>query len=322
LKRFDVAVLHDYFVDRLVHTGEIKSFIGMIERKNGEGGGGIHGVSQEDIRGGNAVNLAHALSVLGATTLLITHSDSHHLPLLVETFEGLDAELRVKPLPAGLTVAFEGRTNVMVSRVGGAGAFSPELLDETDWKMLKGCRIVCSENWAANSKGTQLLVALRKKLGGKAVIFLNPADFRDQLGRFATLCRLMKKTRIIDWLSVNEYEAAAAASALGLRIAGSGAVCRAISGALGIRVDVHTDHVSYSCTEGLLVSARAKRVAPRRLTGAGDVWDAASIYAWLHGYGEGERLKFANAAGRAYVSSPSVAPPRLAEVRMSLLEHS
>src|SRR5579863_763741 len=105
-RRYDVAVMHDYFVDRLVHSKSLRSLAKGVVEKAGSGGGGIHGVRQEDVRGGNAVNLAHALARLGLRTLLITHSDEGHLGLMKRAFEGLDAELRVKDSPAGLTVAF------------------------------------------------------------------------------------------------------------------------------------------------------------------------------------------------------------------------
>ena len=321
MQRHDVAVMHDYFVDRLVHTHGTSPFLAKVGEKERQGGGGIHGVSQEDVRGGNAVNLAHALSVLGVSTLLITHSDSHHLPLLMETFEGLRTELRVKPLPAGLTVAFEGRTNVMISNVGGAGRFPPSVLDGDDWKLLRRCRLVCSVNWAANRHGTELLTSLRSGLGAATKVFLNPADFRDRMTLYGKLVRSMKRKRVIDWLSVNEFEAAATARALGVNHGGPEEACSAISGELGILVDVHTETGSFTCEEGVVEFAPNRRVVPKRLTGAGDVWDAASIYARLRGWDNSKRLAFANAAGKLYVSSFAVAPPRLAEVKDSLLEH-
>ena len=153
-RSFDVAVMHDFFVDRLVHVESLKSLTMQVERKAKEGGGGLHGITQTEISGGNAVNLAHALARLGLRILLVTHSDGPHLPLLRHTFEGLDAELRVKPLRAGLTVAFEERVNVMLGDGGGAREFGPGLLDEDDWDALKSASVVCSVNWAANRRGT------------------------------------------------------------------------------------------------------------------------------------------------------------------------
>ena len=150
--------MHDFFVDRLVHIRSLPKMTGLMSKKAATGGGGLHGVTQEEVRGGNAVNLAHALARLGLKTLLITHSDTIHEPLLRRTFEGLKAEIRVKPMPAGLTVAFEEKVNVMLGDSRGASDFGPSNLDDSDWRALENSRVVCSVNWAANLRGTELLV--------------------------------------------------------------------------------------------------------------------------------------------------------------------
>ncbi|HYC26404.1 MAG TPA: hypothetical protein VEB67_00085, partial [Nitrososphaerales archaeon] len=187
--RFEVAVMHDFFIDRLVHTRSLRRLSQSMESKAKSGGGGIHGVRQSEVRGGNAVNLAHALGRLGVRTLLITHSEPAHAGMLLEAFDGLPVEVRVKDASAGLTVAFEERTNVMLGDVAGAGRFGPEMLDVEDWRSLNGCSVVCSANWAANSMGTKLLVALRKKLPAGTKVFLDPADFRDRVPDFNRLLR-------------------------------------------------------------------------------------------------------------------------------------
>jgi len=110
MSRFEVAVLHDYYVDRLVLIQEFDRLSDAISKKADEGGGGIHGVRQIEIRGGNAANLAYALGRLGTRTFLLTHSDPAHEPLLRDGFEGLPVVLKVKRREAGLTVAIEGMT--------------------------------------------------------------------------------------------------------------------------------------------------------------------------------------------------------------------
>src|SRR5713226_5073955 len=108
MSRFEVAVLHDYYGDRLVLIQEFGKLSDAISKKADEGGGGIHGVRQLEIRGGNAVNLAYALGRLGTRTFLLTHSDPAHEPLLRAGFKGLPVGLKVKKREAGLTVALEG----------------------------------------------------------------------------------------------------------------------------------------------------------------------------------------------------------------------
>ncbi len=311
---FDVAVMHDFFVDRLVHAESLQGLTRLINAKARDGGGGIHEIGQTEVRGGNAVNLAHALARLGLRTLLITHVDGAHERLLRQTFEGLDVELRVKPLRAGLTVAFEERVNVMLGDGGGAAEFGPSLLDQEDWEGLRAANVVCSVNWAANKRGTELLVALRKRLGKEKAIFFDPADFRERRLQFKELLRLIKKEKLVEWISMNEQEGLAAANLVGLKSRDLGQVCRGLAKALGVVFDLHATKVSYS-SEGLgVTSARVARTKARRLTGAGDVWDAGAIYGRLRKMDEQRRLVFANAAAKLYLESDEPLPPSAVEV--------
>jgi ribokinase len=312
---FDVAVMHDFFVDRLVRVRSLPRLFALAVSKSRQGGGSIHGIAQKDVKGGNAVNLAHALAVLGAKVLLITHSDREHVPLLTAAFKGLPAELRVKPLPPGLTVAFEERVNVMASHSGGAETFGPSLLTGEDWASLRGSKVVASVNWAANREGTDLLVMLRERLGKKAALFFNPSDIRDRFEDYGALVRRLRVERLVDWISLNEFEGVATARALGFRPRVSGDLCAKISDALIARVDIHTEKASFTSHQGLQAESRTRWVKPLRLTGAGDVWDAASIFAKVNGLGDAERLEFANAAGRLYVAGGAQRPPTLEEVR-------
>lgn len=313
-RKFDVAVMHDFFVDRLVHMKSLDRVMGLIAEKAGSGGGGLHGMIQEEARGGNAVNLAHALARLGLRTLLITHSDRTHEPLLRHTFEGLGAEVRIKPLPAGLTVAFEERVNVMLGDSRGASDFGPSRLDEADWTALENSRLVCSVNWAANRWGTELLVELRERLGKEKTIFFDPADFSDRTPEFAGLLGMIAKRHLVDWVSMNEQEGIAAARSVGVFSGRLGDVCRNLARRLGVVFDLHAVRSSYS-SEGTRVSASAvRRIQSRRLTGAGDVWDAGAIYGRLKGMDEVPRLKFANSAAKLYLRSEELEPPTLEQV--------
>ncbi len=306
--------MHDFFVDRLVHTSSLSKLAESVIGKANQGGGGIHGISQQDVRGGNAVNLAHALARLGLRTLLITHSDTAHERMLREPFEGLDAEVRVKPKPPGLTVAFEGEVNVMLGHGGGAEDFGPELLDPDDWKALRGTRVVCSVNWAANKSGTRLLAALRGRLGKKKAIFFDPADFRDRVQEFTSLLALVRKKRLVDWMSLNEHETLEAARALGVKTTGLRETCAVVAERLRVGLDVHTAGESFSSDGDRVAAARTRRIKVRRLTGAGDVWNAASIYCRLKSFSDSKRLRFANTAAGLYLAAGSPSPPELGDV--------
>src|SRR5438445_12227768 len=316
---FEVAVLHDYYVDRLVLIEEFGKLSEAISKKAHEGGGGIHGVRQLEIRGGNAANLAYALGRLGTRTFLLTHSDPAHEPLLRDGFEGLPVILSVKKREAGLTVALEGKTggtktNVMLGHNGGAGEFSPSMIDREDWDALKDSKIVCSVNWAANNHGTELLTALRRHLGRKHQIFLDPADVRDRLEAYGELLRAMRERNLVNWLSLNEAEARATGSLLGIREMELGKLSRSIARQLNLRVDIHTKNGSYTSTGSEVARCEIGWVTPKRLTGAGDVWDAASIYFFLNGKSDVDRLALANAAAKYYVSAEEPEAPTRGEV--------
>ncbi|MDV3293722.1 MAG: carbohydrate kinase family protein [Nitrososphaerales archaeon] len=313
-QRYDAAVMHDFFVDRLVHVQSLDELLGLAKAKSREGGGSIHDVEQEEVIGGNAVNMAHALGELGAKVLLITHSDAEHEGLLRKAFKRPSVKVRIKPQPPGLTVALEESVNVMVSDSGGAARFPPRLLTEDDWESLKRSRIVCSVNWAANAHGTELLITLRRNLGEKAVLYLATSDVRDRRQKYADLIARMRRRRLVDWLSVNEDEARSTIKALGIVAPDSRKMCRAISDELGIRVDVHAERASYTALDGDSVELRTDHVKPKRRTGAGDVWDAGSVYAFLKGMRDEQRLAFANAAAKLYLLSENVAPPSLWQV--------
>jgi len=314
-RKFDAAVMHDFYVDRLVFVGSIEGFTRAVKGKAIDGGGGVHGVRQEDVPGGNAVNLAHALARLGLRTLLITHSDETHEGILRDTFEGLDTEVRVKPRPTALTVALEGDVNVMLGDGRGASDFGPSLLEGADWRALENSRVVCSVNWVINKKGTELLVALRKRLGPQKTIFLDPADFRDRLPEFTELLSLLSKRRLVDWVSMNEHEGLAAAKSLGMGAANLGEMCRGVARRLGVVFDLHAVKASYTSEGTRTTSVPVNTVKARRLTGAGDVWDAGAIYGRLKGMDETSRLIFANNAAKAYLRSKEAEPPTLAQVR-------
>ena len=312
--KFDVAVMHDFYIDRLLYAGAVEEFAASLTAKAAGGGGGIHGVRQEDVRGGNAVNLARALARLGLRTLLITHSDRAHESILRQAFEGLDVTLRVKPRPTALTLALEGDVNVMLGDGRGASDFGPSLLNASDWRALKSARLVCSVNWAINRRGTELLLALRRHLGPGRPVFFDPADFRDRGKDFDGLLEVLLARHPVDWISMNQQEAVAAAAALGIRSGSLGELCRALAEKLGVVFDLHAEGASYSSDGTRVSEAKVGAVRPVRLTGAGDVWDAAAICGRLRGMDEPDRLRFANRAAKLYLENRVSEPPTLVQV--------
>ena len=56
------------------------------------------------------------------------------------------------------------------------------------------------------------------------------------------------------------------------------------------------------------------KVEAKRLTGAGDTWDAADIVGYLAGLHPQERLLFANCCASLYVRNPNGEPPTMNNV--------
>jgi sugar/nucleoside kinase (ribokinase family) len=314
-RKYDVAVMHDFFVDRLVYAKSIPELLKSVSTKAQGGGGGLHGIAQEEVRGGNAVNLAHALARLGLRTLLITHSGGDHKGMIENAFKGLGAEVRIKSGKEGLTVAFEEKVNVMLGDVGGAGDFGPEALDESDWDALKRSKVVCSVNWAANRRGTELLVGLRRRLGKEKTIFMDPADFRDNLPKFIELLNRIPKEGLVDWVSMNQWEGTEAARAVGVEASAFKDACLGLARKLEVVFDLHAVKASYTSEGTRVSSVKVNRVKARRLTGAGDVWDAGAIYGRLKGMAEVQRLEFANRAAKAYLEGDELVPPKLEDIK-------
>jgi ribokinase len=317
--KFDASVLHDFFVDRLVFVGDFERFLASVRKKAEQGGGGIHDVNQSEIRGGNAVNLAHALGRLGDRVFLIAHTDKNHEALLKETFRGLDVTLSLKRRPPGLTVALEGRhrdrvVNVMLGDLRGAGEFPASLLTEGDWEAMKNSRVVCMVNWSANKRGNELAQGVRENLGDKKRIFFDPADVRDRLERYREFLGLVKRKRVVDWVSLNRFEALVTGKLLRLRARREEHLCSLIAQELDARVDVHTGETSFSSDGHETVSHRIGRIRPSRLTGAGDVWDGASVHFFLRGENDKMRITLADTAARFYIDSVEAEPPTEGEI--------
>ena len=64
-----------------------------------------------------------------------------------------------------------------------------------------------------------------------------------------------------------------------------------------------------------MTATPTRAVRTRRLTGAGDVWDAASIYGRLNGMDEAGRLKLANRAAKLYLEGREPVPPTLSQLK-------
>src|SRR5207237_8429354 len=74
------------------------------------------------------------------------------------------------------------------------------------------------------------------------------------------------------------------------------------------RVDLHTPEFSATFVDGQRVRVPCAKIKPAKVTGAGDVWNAADIYAQGVGLGHKDRLICANDAGEGYLEGRRLRP--------------
>jgi ribokinase len=319
-----IVVMHDFFVDRIIRLESKENLFGALSEKAKVGGGSVRGIPTTDVKGGNAVNVAYCLAKLGAKVSLFTVADEMGSIMIKQAFSqfGDKVTLRISNGRAGFTTCFEfphedTRVNVMVSDIGDNESFGPERISsEADRTILKNADGVMVVNWATNISGTEL-AEFSFKNSPSAFHFLDPADIETRKHDFRD--SLAKLSGLTDCLSINENECNSLADALGFgRVLGSvysveevKKAAKRISESVGISTDLHTK-VGAAWSNGKESAfAHAIKVDAKRLTGAGDTWDAADIIGYLAGLHPQERLLFANCCASLYIRDPNGEPPSM-----------
>jgi ribokinase len=319
-----IVVMHDFFVDRIIRLESKENLSGALSEKAKVGGGSIRGIPTTDVKGGNAVNIAYSLAKLGAKVSLFTVADEMGSIMIRQTFAqfGDKVTLRIANGRTGLTTCFEfphedTRVNVMVSDVGDNESFGSERINsEADRTILKNADGVMVVNWATNFNGTEL-AEFSFKNSPSAFHFLDPADIEMRKHDFRD--SLAKLSGVTDCLSINENECNSLADALGFgqilgRVYSVEEVKQAakrISEGVGISTDLHTKIGAAWSNGKESAFAHAIKVDAKRLTGAGDTWDAADIIGYLAGLHPQERLLFANCCASLYIRDPNGEPPSM-----------
>ena len=323
-----IVVMPDFFVDRIIRLESKENLFDMLTEKAKAGGGSIRGIPTTDVKGGNAVNVAYCLAKLGAKVSLFTVADELGATMIRQTFSqfGDKVTLRIASGRSGLSTCVEfpyedTLVNVMVSDIGDNENFGSERISsEADRTILKNADGVMVVNWASNLKGTEL-TEFSFRNSPSAFHFIGPADietrkhdFRDSLAKLASLT---------DCLSINENECNSLADALGFgrpllghdysfdEVKGA---AKRIAERVGISTDLHTK-IGAAWSNGKdSAFAHTIKVEAKRLTGAGDVWDAAAIVGYLAGLHPQERLLFANCCASLYVRDPNGEPPSMNKI--------
>jgi sugar/nucleoside kinase (ribokinase family) len=322
-RNLNVVVTPDFFMDRLINLEDdpqqfASAVNAIVQRK----GGSIDQISQTDQRGGNAVNVASALTALGTKVTPIVCTSKFGLEQIRFHFNKYNVDLsHVKTFSkASVTTALEfntqnGKANVMLRDLGSLADFGPSDLTKEDYEVIENADYVCLFNWAGTRKyGTELAetVFQRAKTKGKGKTYFDTADPTSNNEKISNLMERVLKKNLVDVLSVNENEAVSYASLLSEEISEKRTKidfnelalfsAQILAKQLSARIDLHTTKFSVTVTKEKTVFVPTFKIETKRATGAGDAWDAGNLLGDAHGLPDDCRLTLANAVSACYLS--------------------
>lgn len=340
-RKFNVVVMPDFFLDRLItYEGNVeqlsKTFAEVAKRK----GGSIHGIKQRELRGGNAANTAAALAALGAKVHPIINTSPLGLHLLKYYLEPFEADLsHVKTHGRmALTTSFElthhgEKINVMMSDLGSLSEFSLNDLVPEDFKLLQKADYVCVFHWSGTRRwGTDLAEGVFRhvKEKGMGKTYYDTSDPTPKKEDIPKLVNKILLQDIIDIFSVNENEAFCYASQLNRETSRlqktlkpnelAKECAKILAKNLSARIDLHTTTFSGSFTHKTETVVSAFKVPVLRATGAGDAWNAGNILGDALDLPDHCRLTLANLAAAYYISSSTAEHVTLPNLRKFCFE--
>jgi len=325
-KEFNVVVMPDFFIDRLISLNlDVKTFSEIVGNVAGRKGGSIDGIEQTELRGGNAINTASALAALGVKVIPIVRTNKLGLQLIKFYLKSSKVDVSHIKISnkASITTALEfevkGRkVNVMLRNVGALADFGPHYLNADDFKVIENADYICVFNWAGTKRfGTELAktVFRHSKTKGKGKTYYDTADPTPNKKKIPELLKNVLQSRYVDILSVNENEAICYASQLSDKVKELGKSsrfdelakesARILVTHLSARVDLHTTNFSATFTKKGETVIPISQVPVLRATGAGDAWNAGNILGDAYELSDGCRLTLANAVAAYYISDPN-----------------
>lgn len=318
-------MLPDFYLDRIVLVPSLPQLFKRVKLKAASGGGNLRGLSQKEVRGGNAANLAFALSSLSARTNLYCVGDT--ITRAMTSTHPRSCNVRIIEGQPGYTTALEftrnGRpVNVMLSDVGDMSSFDGTKFTPNDIQNLRKSDCVALVNWSANRKGNELANLVFSLAGRKGRLnFLDPADLAGAEDRVKILLKSVVDKELLDVISLNENEARIMSRMLSVgrlrQSYGSQDILKIASllhNSLGATIDVHTPMGCASSTNQGDAWEDSFGKLSGFVTGAGDIWDAGDILGHLLNFKDQDRLRFANACAHLYVASKKARVPTLQEV--------
>jgi ribokinase len=330
-----IVVMHDFSIDRIIRTNSISEMYSHLIEKAKHGGGSIRNVSEVDIKGGNAVNVAYCLAKLGMKVHLFTIADEIGSAILKQIFSKFDnrVNLKISKGKHGLTTIIEfpnehGRkVNVMLGYLGDIDKFGPEKIQSKEHKkILANADVVVITNWASNLKGTELIEYVFNNCKKGALRFIDPADIDTRKEEFFQL--LKKLSSSIDVLSINENELDSIANCFhsnikiskdNLNAKNIQMAAKIIAKEIQINVDLHTKIGSAWSNGDESFFSPSFQCKVKTITGAGDNWDSADIVGYLAGFHPKNRLLISNAYASLYIGN-SIKEPSSMDVLCQFLK--
>jgi sugar/nucleoside kinase (ribokinase family) len=317
LPAFHVVMLPDFFVDHFVYFDTVEKACHDVQTIATQGGGNIPGVAQRIQQGGNAANTVLGLARLGMSAHLICQTN--HLGLhLLQYFlgkNGVDLSGVRTDGNLALTTALEfenPRANIMIGDVGSVGTYAFEQLQNHDHDMIASANLVGVTNWNLNRFGTDLafkVFEMAKKQGVRTFF-----DSGDPSPRMNDTPQLMNKVLMnpqLDMFGLNENELRYYSNSPCKTQTEMISALESLKKKIPARVDFHTSLFSATAQDTVTVVPTIPLSKVYRSTGAGDVWNAANIFADILEFVDDERLLFANIVAGQYISSPDILPPNL-----------
>jgi ribokinase len=319
-----VVVMPDFFFDRILTLDfDIADFSKKITKIAAQKGGSLDGISQMDIKGGNAINTAYALATLGAKVTPIVCTNSKGIKQIRSNLKKFKIDLshiKIKN-KASITTALElnvknEKVNIMLRDLGDLENFQASQRTNEDKIVIEEADYVCLFNWASTKKyGTKLAQKLfsRVKKRGRGKTYYDTADPNSNAKKIPGLVKTFRKTDLIDILSLNENEAISYASIIKKQIQKKKnkkinndeialEAAKVLAYNFNSRIDLHTSSFSATITKKKEVCVRTFKIKPLRATGAGDSWNAGNIVADMSNLSDESRLILANAVSAYYLS--------------------
>lgn len=337
-RKFSVVVMPDFFLDRFIsYEKDFDHFYKTISDVASRKGGSIDNIKQLEFRGGNAANTAAALAALEAKVYPIIDTGLLGLDLLRFYLKSHNVDFsHIKPDgKTSTTTALEfthkdDRVNVMLRDLGSLPDFGPADLSSQDYHIIAEADYVCIFNWAGTRKhGTELArtVFRHAKNSGKAKTYYDTADPLPNREKIPNLMKEVLQSDLVDILSLNENEAIAYASQLEPkkldtlrkrhRTLDKVAIesAKILASHFSARIDIHTTTFSATIANNKkLTTVSSLRVPIHQVTGAGDSWNAANIYADANKFPDKQRLAFANTFAAYYITNPRAEHPTVLEL--------